>query len=213
MDRHRKPWTKEEDDFLAVQWGQMDLPLLGRALGGRTEDAVSQRAKRLGLGSPSENQGTITLRALAREIGYEPRTILRVAERLGFLQNGTERDINARTRLRSGAIVPLELSRLIRVSRSDPRQTSHRSRSRGRWAIYPEQRRAIVAFLEEQPSWRVYAKTTGPRTTRGVWGIGNKPAACLGHGLPDRPHYAKGLCARCYLAALRRRLDGKAQEG
>lgn len=71
-------------------------------------------------------------------------------------------------------------------------------RRRGRSAITPEQQRLVLERLARGD--RIFANEAGDeRSAQGAWGVGRKPAACLGGcGRKDRPHRARGYCGACY---------------
>lgn len=55
----------------------------------------------------------------------------------------------------------------------------------------------VTAFMLENPL--IYSDKKGAqRSTRGAWGVGKKPPACLRCGKDEKPHYAKGHCRYCY---------------
>lgn len=58
------------------------------------------------------------------------------------------------------------------------------------------QEQLLEVMLEHE---RIYSDSKeNKRTTRGKWGVGKKPNACVDCGSSKKPHYAKGKCASCY---------------
>jgi hypothetical protein len=77
LRRHR-PWTYRDDDHLRISWGPHPIRAIAKTLG-RTEQAVYQRAKELGLGL-GVPQGFETLTHAAERTGFatsQLRVILR----------------------------------------------------------------------------------------------------------------------------------------
>jgi hypothetical protein len=72
----------------------------------------------------------------------------------------------------------------------------HHAKRSTRFALDDDEVAAILTELLASPFDRVMA------SRRGEWGTGRKPAACRGCGTSDRPHFARGLCRRCYAVAL-----------
>jgi hypothetical protein len=69
------------------------------------------------------------------------------------------------------------------------------------YALSPELQASLMEFLMDQTkdSSFVHANRPGAqRTTRGMWGVGRKPASCLHCERSDKPHFATGLCQSCY---------------
>lgn len=86
--------------------------------------------------------------------------------------------------------------RLKRVPRSDPRQKNKRGHH---FMLTEVQQRALLSFLRAHPRGERILGTTGGKTLRGVWGIGNKPTCCRECSTSARPHFAKGYCKKCYV--------------
>ena len=110
---------------------------------------------------------TKTVDAIVRESGYSHSRIFGAVVRLGIV--------------------------LERARRQDPRQPERVDR----WAVTDEQERSILSFLAGVPDGRRLYTNRGQRTQAGVWGVGRKPAACLGCGTTERPHRANGRCRAC----------------
>ncbi len=64
------------------------------------------------------------------------------------------------------------------------------------WGFDDDDMDAIVVELNGTPSGRVMSSRSGE------WGTGRKPIACLACGTDERPHFARGMCRRCYSSAL-----------
>jgi hypothetical protein len=114
------------------------------------------------------------LNAVARESGYSKPTIIRAAEELGLI--------------------------VRRAKKMNVRRPKARSVM---FAFSDVQVRAIVEYLGQFPDGRRRMRTVGKKTVKGAWGMGSKPSECLGCGRKDRPHWAKGYCAACYIHMLR----------
>lgn len=70
-------------------------------------------------------------------------------------------------------------------------------------ALTDEQADALTEYMIANP----YIWTDAPgmeRSTKGVWGVGKKPPACVKCGRSDRPHMARGECRACYMGKFRR---------
>ena len=67
--RTYKKWTKEEDEYLAENWGVMSLPQLSKKLE-RTIPGIKRRRSRLNLGPFLKGSDYITLRELFDTLGY-----------------------------------------------------------------------------------------------------------------------------------------------
>lgn len=72
----------------------------------------------------------------------------------------------------------------------------HHARRATRFALDDDEVELIISELQAAPHSRVFASLVGE------WGTGRKPAACLDCGTSERPHFARGLCRRCYSRAL-----------
>jgi hypothetical protein len=135
---------------------------------GRSADSVAKRAQALGL----VVRPLLSLRGAAQATGYDPETLKRAARALG-----------------------ITLHRRHRLHAPRSRMKHPRNPNKG---VTEEQLDAIVAWLKEQPTWRV---TPSPI---GEWGTGRKPPSCLECETTERPHVARGRCGAC-LAKLYRR--------
>jgi hypothetical protein len=71
----------------------------------------------------------------------------------------------------------------------------HHARRATRYSLDDDEVDRIIAELQAAPRSRVLASLAGE------WGVGRKPAACLDCGTDERPHFARGLCRRCYSRA------------
>lgn len=56
-------WTEQEEEYLAENWGHQTVPYIAQRLG-RSNDAIKQRASKLGLGRYFENGEYVTLHQL-----------------------------------------------------------------------------------------------------------------------------------------------------
>jgi len=127
----------------------------------------------------------LSLREAARRTGYDRRTIQLAARELG-----------------------MKVHTAPRVSLGKSSKRKHV------WHLQEEALERIVQWLTSQPTWRA-CRTSGGKTRQGEWGVGIKPAACEQCGATERPHYALGLCKRCwdrkrYLMAPRGHASGTA---
>lgn len=67
--RHHKPWTPEEEEYLAEKWGTVSWARLCEHLG-RTENAIKVRVSRMGLGPYLESGEYVTMHQLILALGY-----------------------------------------------------------------------------------------------------------------------------------------------
>lgn len=219
--RDRKPWSPEEDRKLSGLWGRVTPKIIAYRIG-RSPVAVVERAARLELGpnpymrrSWSEEDvvelrrlwGGRDLLTIARRLGRTPNAVAMKAKKLklGLPHRVTGPTIGELVR-ESGwsrnklvaAIADLGIELKEVQSRSDPRA------KRGRRKVVPlKDVSRLLEHVEERP--RIFRDAPGSgRTTRGAWGVGKKPAKCLGCGTTKRPHYAKGRCGRCYDRGIQR---------
>lgn len=168
VSRSGTRWTQEEDDQLAHWWTHLSAKKIGELIG-RSEQAVINRGRVLGLGSPRGEY--LSLSELERTSGYAQSTIKLAAQRLGIT-------------LRRQPVYQKAWR---------PKKGGRRKHNYGRnYAIPREQADAVLAELARVPDGK-----RRQLTYRGEWG-GPKPDKCLGCGTSERPHCAKGLCARCY---------------
>ena len=71
---HHRPWTEEEEEFLAENWGMFSMEHIAKKLN-RTPHAIQIRAVKLGLGPFLESGDYITLNQLLLQLrGYNGRT-------------------------------------------------------------------------------------------------------------------------------------------
>lgn len=89
LKRHKRNWTKRDDEDLKNAWSDFSLETVAERLG-RTKDAVTVRAKRLGLGSAYQND--ITASEVARMLGIAcPKNVIRWKNKgLKMKHNGTK---------------------------------------------------------------------------------------------------------------------------
>lgn len=76
--KYNKVWTTELDNLLLDMIGNRNYKEMARRLG-KSVEAIRKRAKRLG---HRLDQGTITLRELARQTGYDRRQFRRAGKKL-----------------------------------------------------------------------------------------------------------------------------------
>lgn len=90
--RHQQPWLPNENQLLSELWLSLDLEALSLRLH-RSEDAISQQARKLGLpkrlrrnGVPEhvvkhiqESAGVLPARKIAQEIGCTIHDVYRIA--------------------------------------------------------------------------------------------------------------------------------------
>lgn len=167
-ERHGRPWTKEEDHLLEFFWGSHNVTWIAKRIK-RTPWSITHRALDLKLG-PFE-RGTISMRKFCQRSGFLQHQVLRAARHLN-----------------------------IHVFRATP-GSPIKSRPQRRYAIDDDQQELLLSKLLEltRVSSHVYEDKLGaPRTTKGRWGVGKKPAACTVCGTAERPHFAKDKCASCY---------------
>lgn len=77
----RKHWSAEEEDHLRRHWGVDSLLQLSTHLN-RSQRAVSQRARDLGLGPARKAHGSMGLREFSRHSGFSPTAIRNAARKL-----------------------------------------------------------------------------------------------------------------------------------
>jgi hypothetical protein len=161
-------WGAGEDAWLTLHWGCDGIDAVARRLR-RTPEAVERRAAGLGLGT---DRPTESLRALARRTGYSTTLLRRTADQLGLA---------------------VEWAARCHVSSVDVRRRARVL------AFTEEQSGLILAHLGQVPDGqRRYRSERPGKSARGVWGVGMKPAACLGGCGSSRPHFARGKCKVCY---------------
>ena len=68
-NRNNKTWSEEENNLLSELWGSVSVPGIAKKLG-RTSGSVSQQARRLGLGSFTDNGDFVTFYQLILSFGY-----------------------------------------------------------------------------------------------------------------------------------------------
>jgi hypothetical protein len=78
-----KNWTIEEVNSLEESWGKYSLSTISKRLG-RTEQAIKQKAFKLGLGNPVDNYGGFTLHALSKYLKVDYKRIINWVERYDF---------------------------------------------------------------------------------------------------------------------------------
>ena len=83
MKRHRKPWTKEEDELLAELVGQYSFNYIANMLG-RTPYAIERRLTRLGLLNTKAQGGWLSANQLANALKVEYSVIRRWYRKYGL---------------------------------------------------------------------------------------------------------------------------------
>lgn len=131
---------------------------------------VSVERKAIELKLSARRRSTKSLSRLVRTSGYSDYLIRRAMDALGM--------------------------KMVRPAvRCD---SSRRGRSTIK-AFTEEAEAKILAYLTSFPDGQKRYGTTGKKTLRGIWGIGEKPSACVGGcGQSERPHCARGRCKPCY---------------
>ncbi len=81
MPRTWRFWTKEEESFLASNWGERHSEYIAEKLG-RTYHSVNEKAKRMGLGGCS--RGTMSESQIIKITGSNQPMVRRVAAGLGI---------------------------------------------------------------------------------------------------------------------------------
>lgn len=141
---------------------------------GRTPWAVLVHGSR-NLKLGTMHRGTWSLRMLSDHSGFSVEKIKNAIEKLGIV---------------------------VRRSHTGAQALKGRKRSRRR-ALTEDQAEALIDYMLDNP--QIYRDEPGAkRTTRGVWGVGSKPAYCVKCGTTEKPHEAKGFCTSCYQARFRR---------
>jgi hypothetical protein len=80
-NRYRTIWTDQEDGVLCWLWGECRVSTLARKLG-RSQCAIVERAKVLGLGNMWK--GKLTLTQVAEHLGCTDKTVKRLVARSGM---------------------------------------------------------------------------------------------------------------------------------
>lgn len=211
----RLPWSKDDERRLRRMWSRVAPLLIAHRLG-RSPVAVVEKASQLGLGpNPltrrkwSEEDrallrklwGRRDLLTIARRLGRTPEAVTAMARRqrlgvpwhtFGKTLGELEREHGFKRSKILSAMKKLGMELRPHRSRTDIR-FKRKTRQLVRKADIP----VLLETLEKAP--RIYTDVTGHgRSTKGVWGVGKKPACCTTCGTTERPHYAKGRCQRCY---------------
>jgi hypothetical protein len=144
--------------------------------------------------------GVFSLDTIARRHGRTPMAIVQRAKKLslGAPSRGTltvcglaEATGYGRSQIRSAA----RALGIVIGKRTSAYVAKHRNRRYT--SIDEEDVERIIAFLGSRPDGaRIRAEV------KGAWGGpgrgGPKPEGCVSCGTSERPHYAKGMCGRCY---------------
>lgn len=152
--------------------------------------------------------GTLTVTTIAKKLGRTPKGVVERAKRtgLGVASRGTwtmmalvahlgycDRAIKTAAK-RAGVNLSWQ-----RAPTTTLRPDGTHAPGASKFALDDDDVEAIVAELQAAPHNRVMASLSGE------WATGRKPVACLDCGTSERPHFARGLCRRCYSRALARR--------
>ena len=172
--RANRHWTPAEKKMLALLWGTMSVVPLSKKLG-RSVDSIVNRARQMGLGSPS--RGTKPLNQLCRESGYHPKQIRYALKNLGMALQ----------------------------YKFDTRHPKEPRIYRQYAISFEQEEAILAYLAKHPDGSPVYCNAPGYRTKQGQWGVGNKPPACLDCGRTDRPHRGRGFCSSCHMRDLRRK--------
>lgn len=212
MDRS---WSTEEERQLTRWWSILKPAQIAKRLG-RSSGAIHDKAKKLGLPpnantrriwTPDEVEllrtkwGKVDLSSIANNLGRTPVAVQEKAKRLkigspiaahGKTVFQIHRDTAwSRSKIRA-ALHALALERKHVRLRSAANQ-----RKREVKIVKHQDIKRATQLMEATPKIFRNAKGAG-RSTRGKWGVGKKPDCCRGCSTAERPHFAKGLCRRCY---------------
>lgn len=185
----------------------------------RTPKKKLTRSKPPGYGqkwTPEEDEkvrmlwGLISISALAKRLGRSVHGVAMRARALhvlpareahGLITLGGAQRISGYDRAKLQAVIVLLKLKLRKIPCIDPQQKPVRSQ-RGMDEV---QWQKVYDYLSTQPDRRMVILPTSTRTPREVWGSGGKPMKCIGCDQNNRPHYAFGRCAKCYLRHYRQR--------
>lgn len=171
--RANRHWTPAEKKMLALLWGTMSVVPLSKKLG-RSVDSIVNRARQMGLGSPS--RGTKPLNQLCRESGYHPKQIRYALKNLGMALQ----------------------------YKFDTRHPKEPRVYRQYAITFDQEEAILAYLAKHPDGSPVYCNAPGYRTKEGQWGVGKKPPACLDCKRTDRPHRGHGLCGTCHTRARRK---------
>ena len=166
--RGGRKWTQREVNRLIMMWGNHSTTKIGDTLG-RTQQAVYDKAKHVGLGG-NPNKGRMSVYRLQKEYGYTYNRVIHACEHLGV-------------RLVRGHIG----SRFSRPMSRRPRR------------YIPESRlEEVLEYLKTVPDGKHLFSTKNPKRTHPLaWGTGTKPPACVDCGRSDVPYRESGRCKKC----------------
>lgn len=168
---HKKAWSEKDDNTLIYHWGHTQVGLIARELG-RTDIGVIRRARKLKLGPQLTDFKTV--KDVCEITGYGHTTVLTIIQNL--------------------RIKP----RRLKVSAAKKEENKRKGRK-----YFTLSEGAVEKIVE-------YCKTLDgvtevKRSNKGKWretGLKlSKPRACLACGSASRPHWARGLCTKCYASA------------
>ena len=128
------------------------------------------------LGLGGGRHGLVTIRQLIMRSGYSRETVMLALK-----------------------VLKVQVLPIPRVS---ARKAETRTQHRGIWASKVS---LVMRYLTSRQVGAITPRPGLKLGPAGVWGIVGRPACCDGCGGADRPHYAKGMCERCYTRALRAR--------
>lgn len=202
-----RPWTAHERAFLTFHWGERDTSWIAESLG-RTTNAIDSMAVRLGLGDRGAWAKRVTLSALARQTGWDYRTIKRAAAELGFKLHRAPDSRRTNTRYIRGrpyAITQEQaegiVARLKEVGdyyRGRPTDWTHREPPHCAACGTVERRHRARGLCNScyQHQWRMGKPR--PKKPRGSNWDRHQPAYCRGCYSRERRHHGRGLCTRCF---------------
>lgn len=144
--------------------------------------------------------GTFKLPTLAQRLNRTQWAVAQMARtlKLGPFSRGEGISMREFERISGYSSTKIEAAakalniRLRRKGRSDP----IRSRKLAPFIIDDDQQDALLKHMLEHENYYMNLPGSG-KTTRGVWGIGRKPPACLRCTRNDRPHFSNGYCKPC----------------
>lgn len=161
-------WKPDELRLVEREWGVAGVKELARQLE-RTERAVAEQAKRMGLGAP--NRGRTTPFTIQQQYGYHSTRVLKACEHLGIS---------------------------FRRALSGPGVVDRRKAKGPRRRYVPEDRlQELLEFLARWPDGQRLFSPKGVRTGSMMWGTGGKPLACRCCGRSDLAHRSRGWCVNC----------------
>jgi len=118
-----KRWSAEDLRTLKAHWGVLTIAKLASKLN-RKPSAVSDRARRLGLGSPNADRDFLSLLQIEKSTGYDRIRILNAAAHLHIkvrrLPRNQSRLLNSQKKMRRYALTHPQLDRILTFLREWP---------------------------------------------------------------------------------------------